>query len=88
MIEPVIELAFQTYNLYVIELAFQTYKQAAQSRKRHLGLSVVLDFRWLGGAGQREIKTTSPIWRGNVSLSCIKTTWTNSIELNFGTRMS
>jgi hypothetical protein len=40
------------------------------------------------GWGEREIKTTSPIWRGNLFLSCIKTIWTNSIELNFGTRMS
>jgi hypothetical protein len=35
---------------------------------------------WGTGWGEREIKTTSSIWRGNLYLSCIKTTWTNCIK--------
>jgi hypothetical protein len=46
---PVIELAFQTYT--------KITAQAAQSRKRHLGLPVVLDFRWLGGAENQNNKS-------------------------------
>jgi hypothetical protein len=42
---------------------------------------LVVQLMIFDGWGEREIKTTSPnIWRGNLSLSCIKalkTTWTN-----------
>jgi hypothetical protein len=40
----------------------------------------VVQLMIFNGWGEWEIKTTSPIWRGNLSLSCIKTTWTNLIK--------